>query len=449
MLKKRPEAFGESAQEFEDDPFRSLVGSSLAANSALPDEAYGPYAPFVFDEENIVHDSRTARERARARRNASQEADANGAPDGFATIPSPTTEANPQTLPNGQPKKTTAELITIIKANPESLTIGDIDFSDAEQVDAVIAELKQAMQNRSGELRYETVLPGDSKGRAPGIYDTATGKLIQAYDDTSDLEAQNASITSTLSTLSGSPSADYLDALTKMKNAQTAVTGGITSDDTQAGYERLDELSGSNYKDRMGALSSAVDSGISGQEGLAEEERALYQRAGDKSVASELAQAQRTLNSIRSSTGSTMAYLAAADEVRSKISDLRTQNEVGLLNAEMARKEKNYQNKAESYYSLLEQGRISLAEYEEGLRAERLNAFQASAATLSQIASRDSSQIQHLTQLADVIYAQITAMEVKNKEAYQKWIDLANQEVSPIRNLLDAIIAQDALVTSR
>jgi aspartate ammonia-lyase len=144
-----------------------------------------------------------------------------------------------------------------------------------------------------------------------------------------------------------------------------------------------------------------------------------------------------------------MAYLAAADEVRSKISDLRTQNEVGLLNAEMARKEKNYQNKAESYYSLLEQGRISLAEYEEGLRAERYNAFQASAATLSQIASRDSSQIQHLTELADVIYAQITAMEVKNKEAYQKWIDLANQEVSPIRNLLDAIIAQDALVTSR
>jgi hypothetical protein len=449
MLKKRPEAFGESTQEFEDDPFRSLVGSSLAVNSSLPDEAYGPYTPFVFDEANIVHDSRTARERARARRNASQEADASGAPDGFTTTPSPTTVAKPQTLPNGQPKKTTAELITIIKANPESLTIGDIDFSDAEQVDAVIAELKQAMQNRSGELRYETVLPGDSKGRAPGIYDSATGKLIQAYDDTSDLEAQNASITSKLSTLSGSPSADYMDALTKMKDAQTDVTGGITSDDTQAGYERLDELSGSDYRDRMATLSSAVDTGISGQEGLTDEERALYQRAGDKSVASELAQAQRTLNSIRSSTGSTMAYLAAADEVRSKISDLRTQNEVGLLNAEMARKEKNYQNKAESYYSLLEQGRISLAEYEEGLRAERFNAFQASAATLSQIASRDSSQIQHLTELADVIYAQITAMEVKNKGAYQKWIDLANQEVSPIRNLLDAIIAQDALVTSR
>lgn len=449
MLRKRPEAFGESTQEFEDDPFRSLVGSSLAVNSSLPDEAYGPYTPFVFDEANIVHDSRTPAEKARARRKASRKADDSGAPDGFTETPSPTTEATPQNLPNGQPKKTTAELITIIKANPEALTIGDIDFSDAEQVDAVIAELKQAMQNRSGELRYETVLPGDSQGRAPGIYDAATGKLIQAYDDTSGLEAQNADLTSKLSTLSEGSSTDYLDALSKMKNAQTAVTEGITSDDAQAGYERLDELSGSDYRDRMAALSSAVDIGISGQEGLTDEERALYQRAGDKSVASELAQAQRTLNSVRASTGSTMAYLAAADEVRSKISDLRTQNEVGLLNAEMARKEKNYQNKAESYYSLLEQGRISLAEYEEGLRAERFNAFQASAATLSQIASRDSSQIQHLTQLADVIYAQITAMEVKNKEAYQKWIDLANQEVSPIRNLLDAIIAQDALVTSR
>jgi tRNA U34 5-carboxymethylaminomethyl modifying enzyme MnmG/GidA len=144
-----------------------------------------------------------------------------------------------------------------------------------------------------------------------------------------------------------------------------------------------------------------------------------------------------------------MAFLASADEVRSKISNLRTQQDVGLLNAEMARKEKNYQNKAEQYYGLLEQGRISIQEYEDGLRAERYNAFQATASTLTQIASRDNAEIQNLTQLADVIYAQINAQNVKDQGAYQAWIDRANQGVAPIKNLLDAILTQDTLVTSQ
>jgi hypothetical protein len=447
MARKRPTDFGESPESFEDDPFKSLVGSALAVSNPLPEENYGPYSPFVFDEENIVHDSRSPAERRKSRANQDSGQDA-GAPLGFSE-PQTQADVKPESLPSGQPKKTTAELITIIKANPEALNIGDIDFSDSAQVDAVIAELKQAMQNRSGEMRYETVLPGDPEGRKPGIYDRTTGKLIQAYSDTSDLESQNADITTRLSSLANGRSEDYMSALAQMQAAQEAVTGGITEADTEAGYNRLDALSGSDYRDRMSALSGAVEKGMSGQEGLSPEEAALYKRSGDRAVASEMESAQRSLNSIRASTGSTMAFLAAADEVRSKIGDLRIQNEVSLLNAEMARKEKNYQNKAEQYFGLLEQGRISLADYEEGLRSERFNSFQATAATLSQIASRDSAEIQNLTELADVIYAQISAMEVKNKEAYQTWIDLANQEVAPIRNLLDAIMTQDALAASR
>lgn len=446
MARKRLTDFGESPESFDDDPFKSLVGSALAVSNPLPEENYGPYVPFVFDEENIVHDSRSPAERIKRRPRLDSGEDA-GAPLGFTE--QTTYDNKPSTLPSGQPKKTTAELITIIKANPEALNIGDIDFSDSAQVDAVIAELKQAMQNRSGEMRYETVLPGDPEGRKPGIYDRTTGKLIQAYSDTSDLESQNADITTRLSSLANGQSEDYMNAFAQMQAAQEAVTGGITEADTEAGYNRLNALSGSDYRDRISVLSGTVEKSISGQEGLSQEEAALYKRSGDRTVASEMESAQRSLNSIRASTGSTMAFLAAADEVRSKIGDLRIQNEVSLLNAEMARKEKNYQNKAEQYFSLLEQGRISLADYEDGLRSERFNSFQATAATLSQIASRDSAEIQNLTELADVIYAQISAMEVKNKEAYQTWIDLANQEVAPIRNLLDAIITQDALVASR
>jgi hypothetical protein len=199
----------------------------------------------------------------------------------------------------------------------------------------------------------------------------------------------------------------------------------------------------------MDSLSGSVNAGLSGQDGLSAEERSLYQRANDKTLSMETSSAQRTLDSVRASTGSTMAFLASADEVRSKISNLRTQQDVGLLNAEMARKEKNYQNKAEQYYGLLEQGRISIQEYEDGLRAERYNAFQATASTLTQIASRDNAEIQNLTQLADVIYAQINAQNVKDQGAYQAWIDRANQGVAPIKNLLDAILTQDTLVTSQ
>ena len=431
----------------EKDPLDILMGDDSLAES-LPDDPlidYDPYVPFIFDEASVVDDSRTSQERARRGRG---NGDIEG---GFDTEPAnqEPTQQNAQTLPNGQPKKTTPELLNIIKSNPNALKLEDIDFSDASQVDAVIAELKQAVQNGSGEMRYETVLPGDASGRTPGIYDKTTGQLVQAYGDTSALEAQNAGITAKIAALSNGQSAEYTDALAAMQSAQSKVADGITSSDTEAGYNRLDTLMGGDYKGTIDSLSQDVGGGITGQEGLSSEEKALYQRANDKALAQETSSAQRTLNSVRASTGSTMAFLASADEVRSKISDLRTQQEVGLLNADMARKEKNYQNKAEQYYGLLEQGRISLQEYEEGLRAERYNAFQTTAATLTQIASRDSAEIQNLTQLADVIYTQINAQNVKNKEAYQNWIDRANQQVAPIKNLLDAILAQDALVTSR
>jgi len=446
MLKRQRDALEEDAIDFESNPFNLLARDPLATEKVLPTGGYDPYVPFVFDEDNSVHDSRTAAERARARREGHRE----DADDGFAEpAESPQEEAKPATLSNGQPKKTTSELINIIKANPTALKLEDIDFSDPSQVDAVVAELKQAMMNGSGEMRYETVLPGDSTGRAPGIYDKASGQLIQAYGDTTALEEQNAGITSKLASLSNGQSDDYLSALAAMQEAQGKVTGGITEADTEAGYNRLNTLMGGDYKGTMDALSGNIGSGITGQEGLSAEEKALYQRANEKTLAMETSSAQRTLNSVRASTGSTMAFLASADEVRMSISNLRTQQDVGLLNADMARKEKNYQNKAEQYYGLLEQGRISIDEYEDGLRAERFNAFQATASTLTQIASRDSEEIQNLTRLADVIYTQINAQNAKDKEAYQTWIDRANQNVAPIKNLLDAIMAQDTLVTSR
>ncbi|MHB9152946.1 MAG: hypothetical protein ACYC2S_09835 [Spirochaetales bacterium] len=447
MLKKRREDLEEGGIDYESNPLGFLAGDALSTQDILPTGGYDPYVPFVFDENNVVDDSRTPAEKARARREKRNE-ETN---DGFSESPAatPQAEAKPATLPNGQPKKTTAELINTIKANPTALKLEDIDFSDPSQVDAVVAELKQAMQSGSGEMRYETVLPGDVAGRAPGVYDKTTGQLIQAYGDTSALEEQNAGITSKLASLSNGQSADYLSALAAMQGAQGKVSGGITDADTEAGYGRLDTLMGGNYQGTMDELSGSVGAGITGQEGLSDEEKALYARANDKTLAMETSSAQRTLDSVRASTGSTMAFLASADEVRSKISNLRTQQDVGLLNADMARKEKNYQNKAEQYYGLLEQGRISIQDYEDGLRAERYNAFQATATTLTQIASRDSAEIQNLTQLADVIYAQINAQNAKDKDAYQTWIDRANQQVSPIKNLLDAIMAQDALVTSR
>lgn len=427
-------------------PLDSLIGNALDTQDILPTGGYPEYVPFVFDEENVVHDSRlqtAAQQRAQARIDA-------GVDGGFTdSIATPTPQAAAATLPNGQPKKTTAELLTIVKSNPTALKLEDIDFNDHDQVDAVVAELKQAMQNGSGEMRYETVLPGDASGREPGIYDKATGQLIQKYGDTTALEEQNAGITAKLASLANGQSTDYNSALAQMQEAMGKVSGGITPDDTEAGYDRLDRLMGGDYQGTMDSLSGSVNAGIAGQEGLSAEEKALYQRANDKSLSMETTSAQRTLDSVRASTGSTMAFLASADEVRSKISNLRTQQDVGLMNAEMARKEKNYQNKAEQYYGLLEQGRISIQEYEDGLRAERYNSFQATASTLTQIASRDTTEVQNLTQLADVIYAQINAQNVKNKEAFQSWIDLANQQVSPIRNLLDAILTQDTLVTSR
>ena len=135
-MKRQRDSLDDDVIDFESNPFDLLARDPLATENILPTGGYDPYVPFVFDENNIVHDSRTPAERARARR----EGRTGDAQDGFSE-PAATSqeETKPVTLPNGQPKKTTPELLNIIKANPTALKLEDIDFSDPAQVDAVIA----------------------------------------------------------------------------------------------------------------------------------------------------------------------------------------------------------------------------------------------------------------------------------------------------------------------
>ena len=88
MLKRQRDDLEDDAIDFESNPFDVLARDPLATESILPTDGYDPYVPFVFDEHNILHDSRTPAERARARREGRRE-DPN---DGF-TEPAATPQA--------------------------------------------------------------------------------------------------------------------------------------------------------------------------------------------------------------------------------------------------------------------------------------------------------------------------------------------------------------------
>lgn len=399
----------------------TLAGTNFAPDYS-PDVGLGAGALGGFGDREVATE-------AERKTDAAAAASANSAAGGTTGTTSAT----------GVPKKTAAELLAIINSDPTKLNLNDIDYNNQELVNEVVAALQSKINAGSGSNRYEVVLNGTAQKPA-GVYDRISGQLVQKFDDTEAIAKSAAEAQAKYNSIADGQSADYVSQLAALQDAQKAVMGGTTQEDLDKGYDRLNALMGANYKDTVTGLAGDVAKGISGQEGLSADEKALYGRQNAQSIAQELATARRQLDSIKASTGSTMSYLAAADEVRSKITNMRTSQDVAMMNADVARREKNYEAKAESYYKLVEQGRISMAEYESGLRADRFNAFKAASETLSQIADRDKTEVNNLRDLANTLYTRLTEQTTRNTEAFSNWMAIADAQVAPLQAILQSIL---------
>ena len=124
-------------------------------------------------------------------------------------------------------------------------------------------------------------------------------------------------------------------------------------EDVEAAYDEaarmLGHETGEDLETYMQDLVAEMEGGISGQEGLSEEQMATFRAGKEAAIRRDEELMSRQLEQVMGERGSSMAYMHAADNARREIRDTRVLAEVDLLQQDMLRQKENYDALKERY----------------------------------------------------------------------------------------------------
>lgn len=196
--------------------------------------------------------------------------------------------------------------------------------------------------------------------------------------------------------------------------------------------------------DMESALNSMLDeilAGVNSSQGLTDQEREVYENLGHSNLRQMESDLNRQLDSVAAG-GSTMRTLAAADEVRSQMSDARLQNEYAILEADFERRQINYENNRQNYASLVNAGMASEQQYLEAVRSDKINQFQAYATGVSQIMQQRQIDLDAQKAHVETIYQSINASLGISDAAINQANQLYEQSIAPYKDQMAAAISQ-------
>lgn len=219
----------------------------------------------------------------------------------------------------------------------------------------------------------------------------------------------------------------------------------LTEDYSGAARQFAAETLGFSTTDEMdAALGGLVDDVLAGQgaaEGLTADERSAYERAGASSLRGMEADLDRQLDSVAAG-GSTMRTLAAADEVRSQMSDARLQNEYAMIEADFERRQINYDHKRQNYAMMVQSGMATQQEYLQGVRADKVNALQGYAQGMSNLYQERQLDLQAQELHAQTIYNSVNLSLGVSEHATQQAAERYEQSVKPYTDLMASALSE-------
>jgi len=191
----------------------------------------------------------------------------------------------------------------------------------------------------------------------------------------------------------------------------------------------------------MKTMAESLMGGVSGQEGMSTKEMALYEDANRRNIRAMENDINRQLDAINAN-GSTMTYLAAADEARSQMSDARVAGEVSILQENFERQQVNYEYKQQMYGYMVETGNATQAQYLQALQADRVNSFMAYAQGMQTLQAQRQIDLQTQQAHADAIYNQINASLGISESAITQANELYVQGVQPYIDSMEAALVE-------
>ena len=168
-----------------------------------------------------------------------------------------------------------------------------------------------------------------------------------------DQESAAEIVSEVRKTVSGLEDLDLSEEHTELQKLIDSLAGTGNEEDVKAAYNDAARMlgldDGTDLQDYMDALVVEMKGGVSGQEGLSEEQMATFRAGNEATIRRDEELMARQLEQVMGERGSSMAYMHAADNARREIRDTRVLAEVDLLQQDMLRQKENYDALKERY----------------------------------------------------------------------------------------------------
>lgn len=199
--------------------------------------------------------------------------------------------------------------------------------------------------------------------------------------------------------------------------------------------------SAQHYSDALAQLLSGVLSGPEGMSGLSDHERDMYDRMGHQNQVMMQQDMNRHLDTVNAG-GSTMRFLAAADEARLSMSSARLQHEYATMQADFERRMIQHDQNKENYMMMVQAGMATQEMYVEAVKADAVNAFQSYAQSAGMLMEQRSLDLEAQRLHAETIYQSINASIGISDHAMNVTNELYQQHMAPYMDQLSAAVTQ-------
>ena len=203
-----------------------------------------------------------------------------------------------------------------------------------------------------------------------------------------------------------------------------------------------------DYSDALAGMLSGVLGGPQSMPGLSEHERDMYDRLGHQNLMMMEQDMNRHLDTINAG-GSTMRYLAAADEARLSMSSARLQNEYAKMQSDFERRMIQHDQNKENYMMMVQAGLATQEMYQEAVKADAFNAFQAYAQSAAMLMEQRSIDLEAQRFHAETIYQSINASIGISDHAMSVTNELYQQHMAPYMDQLSAAVTKMEVENTR
>ena len=174
--------------------------------------------------------------------------------------------------------------------------------------------------------------------------------------------------------------ADILNAQQQAMKDQDPLSQTITDADEYAAKRMGFE----NAQAMQDWMRDARGDTVASNKGSPEDERGLYQRDMHSSTQLMLAEHDRAIDAISGETGSTARAFAASDQARQQIGDYRIQQQLGMMQADLQRKQTNFAAQQANLQQMVGQGVVTQAQYIDWVHTDRAMTMQEWSSQMSQ-----------------------------------------------------------------